>query len=397
MRLRDAHSGALGLEDSEALLPVGARSFQGYRLLHEYFAFPQRYLFARMDGLAEGVRRCDAAEIELMIGLSRHEPSLESAATASAVALFCVPAVNLFPRTADRITLNDRDHEYNVVPDHAHPMDFEVHSVLGASGFGAKGERRQTFTPFYRVGGRVPDVADSAFFTTRRESRLPSQRQRERGGRSNYLGSEVYISLVDGREGPFRSSLRRLAVDTLCSNRDLPLLMPVGLSTTDFDVAPGVPLKSIRCVAGPSAPRPSPAIAETTWRLVGHLSLNYLTVVDADEHGANALRELLSLYGDLSDEVSRRQIAGVAATSTRPIVRRLALDGPPSFARGTEITVNCDEAAFEGTSVFLLGLVLSRFFARYVSINSFVETVVRTSQRGEIARWPMSIGRRPSI
>jgi type VI secretion system protein ImpG len=397
MRLADARAGPVGLEDSEALLPVGARSFQGYRLLHEYFAFPQRFLFARIEGLARGVRGCAGTEMELMLGLSRYTASLESAATASAVALFCAPAVNLFPRTADRIQLSDRDHEYNVVADRAHPMDFEVHSVLGASGFGAKGDRRRIFTPFYRVEGRAPDLADSAFFTIRRTLRQPSQRQRVRGSRAGYLGSEVFISLVDGREGPFRSSLRQLSVDTLCTNRDLPLIMPVGSRATDFDVAPGLPLESIRCLAGPSAPRPSQAVGETSWRLIGHLSLNYLTLVGSGNEGASSLRELLSLYADLSDEVGRRQIAGVSASTAQAIVRRLPFDGPPTFGRGTEFVVDCDEAAFEGTSVFLMGLILSRFLARYVSINSFVETVVRTRQRGEIARWPMSIGRRPTI
>jgi type VI secretion system protein ImpG len=87
----------------------------------------------------------------------------------------------------------------------------------------------------------------------------------------------------------------------------------------------------------------------------------------------------------------------VRSATTRPVVRKLPMEGPPTFARGVEVTLHCDEAAFEGTSVYVLGLVLSRFLARYVSINSFVETVVRTSQRGEVARWPMSMGRRPAI
>jgi type VI secretion system protein ImpG len=117
----------------------------------------------------------------------------------------------------------------------------------------------------------------------------------------------------------------------------------------------------------------------------------------SQEEGALALRELLSLYANVADASSRRQIAGVRHTSTRPIVRRLPVDGPPSFVRGIEMTIDCDEASFEGTSAFVLGLVLAQFFARYVSINSFVETVIRTQQRGVIARWPLTVGRRPVL
>jgi type VI secretion system protein ImpG len=131
---------------------------------------------------------------------------------------------------------------------------------------------------------------------------------------------------------------------------------------------------------------------------VSHLSLNYLTLTDVSpEEGAAALRELLALYADLGDAGSRRQISGVRSSTSRPIVRKLPVPGPPSFVRGVEVTIDCDESTFEGTSVYVLGLVLARFMARYVSINSFVETVVRTQQRGEVARWPLTVGRRPAL
>jgi type VI secretion system protein ImpG len=131
---------------------------------------------------------------------------------------------------------------------------------------------------------------------------------------------------------------------------------------------------------------------------VGHLSLNYLSLADSpDGQGAAALRELLHLYGDLADPGIRRQIDGVRSIKSSPIVRRVPTEGASCFARGLEVTVSCDESAFEGTSVFLLGSVLERFFAKYVSINSFTETVLRTTQRGEIMRWPAQPGRRPIL
>ncbi len=395
-RLEGGKVSYVGLEDNEALLPCGPRGFQGYRLLHEYFAFPQRYLFAKLEGLASGTRFSESGEIELLVSLDRHDPMLEAAISESTVALFCTPAVNLFPKRADRIHLTDRDHEYHVIPDRARPLDFEVHSVLDVTGYGIKGEVRRNFTQFYRANRGATENDEAAFFTTQRSERLPSARQRAQGPRSSYVGSEIFLSLVDGREGPFKSDLRQLSIETLCTNRDLALLMPVGEGTTDFAIESGAPVKSVRCLAGPSIPRPSQARGEACWRLISHLSLNYLALSDSSEaEGASALRELLSLYADLAEPAERRQIQGVRSTVTQPVVRKIPIDGPPTFARGVEVTVHCDEAAFEGTSVFVLGLVLSRFLARYVSINSFVETVVRTSQRGEIARWPMSLGRRP--
>jgi type VI secretion system protein ImpG len=389
---------ALGLDDGEALLPCGPRTFHGYRLLHEYFAFPSRYLFAELSDLAPGVRQCRGNEIEIVIALDRHEPTLEAAVNASNVALFCTPAINLFPKKADRINLNDGDSEYHVVADRARPMDFEVFSVLDVTGYGTRGDARRSFAPLYQRRADAPSSGGSAFFTAQRRPRLTSSRQKTQGPRSSYLGSEVFMSLVDGREGPYGPDLRQLGISTLCTNRDLPLRMPVGEGRTDFSVESGAPVESVRCVAGPSAPRPSHAWGDTTWRLISHLTLNYLSLVDEpDGKGATALREMLALYGELGDSAVRRQIEGVRSAVGRPVLRRLPLDGPASFARGVEVTLECDETAFEGTSVALLGLVLSRFFSRYVSINSFTETVLRSVQRGEIVRWPLRIGHRATI
>jgi type VI secretion system protein ImpG len=227
-----------------------------------------------------------------------------------------------------------------------------------------------------------------------------SARQRASGTRSSYVGSEVFMALVDPGEGPYRSSLRQLAIETLCTNRDLPLHLAVGQGQTDFTLESGAPVESVRCLAGPTQPRASFADADTSWRLISHLSLNYLSLVDANAGAgekAGALRELLSLYSDINDSNTRKQIEGVRETASAGITRALPVPGPTTFGRGLEISVTCDEAAFEGSGVFLLGAVLERFFAKYVSINSFTETVLRTVQRGEIMRWQSRIGQRQAI
>ena len=180
--------------------------------------------------------------------------------------------------------------------------------------------------------------------------------------------------------------------------------MPVGAGDGDFTPEVSTPLKSVRCLVGPTEPRP-PLLygrreggrdaVQVAWRLISHLSLNYASLVDDAEHGgAAALREILSLYADLAESHVRKQIDGVRSAVARPVTRPVSTDGPLTFARGLEIVLTLDESSFEGTGVFLLGAVLEEFFARYVSMNSFTETVVRTVDRGEITRWPARIGRR---
>jgi type VI secretion system protein ImpG len=131
------------------------------------------------------------------------------------------------------------------------------------------------------------------------------------------------------------------------------------------------------------------------WRAISHLSLNYLSLADSPGgQGAAALRDLLKLYADSHELHIRKQIEGVLSVNATPITRRIPVDGPLAFARGVELTVLFNEKAFEGAGAFLLGAVLECFFAKYVSINSFTETVIRSTERGEMIRWPTRLGLR---
>ena len=387
----------LGFENEQALLPCPPPSFHGYRLLHEYFAFPQRYLFVEVGGLGPAVRRCAGQGLEVLILLGRADPALENAVAAANFALFCTPAINLFAKRADRIHLSDQVAEHHVVADRTRPMDFEVYQVTGVTGIGAENEE-QDFLPFYASYDRLSQRAQRAFYTVHRLPRQLSDRQRRHGPRSSYVGSETYLALVDADEAPYRGNLQQLAVTTLCTNRDLPLHMPIGRGDTDFTLASGAPVGSVRCLSGPTAPRQSPAHGDTAWRLISHLTLNYLSLADSDAHqGAVALRELLALYGNLADTTVRKQIDGVCSIQAAPITRRAPIPGPIAFARGLEVAVTLDENAFEGVGGFILGAVLEQFFAKYTSINSFTETVIKSTERGEIMRWPARIGRRHTL
>lgn len=387
-----------GFTDQEALLPYGRRSFRGYRLLHEYFGLPSRYMFIELAGLGAGLKRHEGEEIEIVVLLDRHDSLVENSVSTTSLAPFCAPVVNLFPRKADRIHLSNAAPEYHVVADRTRPLDLEVHSITDVVGYGTSTDVQQRFLPFYACADRLDARSGGgSYYTVHRRKRIAGARPLS-PNHSGYSGSEVFVSLVDGEHGPYRPSLRQIAVDTLCTNRDLPLQMSVGHGRTDFTVDSGAPVESVRVVAGPSPPRESHAWGETTWRLISHLSLNYLSLSDAgDGRGAVALRDLLALYADLADAHTRRQIEGVTSVGTAPIVRRVESGGAAAFARGLEVTLECDETAFEGASAFLLGAVLEEFFARYASINSFTETVLRSRQRGEITRWPRRIGRRSTL
>jgi len=387
----------VGYEDNEALLPVSLRGFQGYRLVQEYFAFPQRFLFMDIDGLAPILHKHAGDELEIVLLFSRGEAALESVVNVADFSLFCSPVVNLFPKRADRIHLADNTYDYHVVPDRTRPMDFEVFEVTSVTGYGVGSDSERTFLPFY-AAYHTEEREHEAYFTVQREPRLLSAAQKRTGVRSSYIGSEVFLSLVDPNEAPYSSDLRQLAITTLCTNRDLPLQMPLGLGKTDFTLDAAAPVDAIRCAKGPSKPYSPLADGAVAWQFVSHLSLNYLSLLNSNEReGAAALREMLELYAATGDGGLKKQIEGVRSMRVKQITRRLPMSGPIAFGRGLELELELDEMPFQGSSAFIFGSVMERFFARYVSINSFTETVVRSIERGEVMRWPARLGLRHTL
>jgi type VI secretion system protein ImpG len=392
----------VGFANEQALLPYTGRSFSGHRLLHEHFAFPERYRFVELTGLRKAIRRCPGEEIDVVIPLARGDAALGPSVDRGSFALHCAPAVNLFPRHGDRIHVSDGQSEHHVVVDRTKPMDFEVYAIERVTAYGDGVEPEQEFRPFYAAVDADQPGSARGYFTVRREPRRLSEGQRREGPRTSYIGSEVFLSLVDSGQAPYAGTIRQLGVDVLVTNRDLPLLMPVG-GQTDFSMAISAPVDGIRCLRGPSRPRSAILEGELAWRLINHLSLNYLTVTDLDPtQGATALRELLELYADLADVdavegISRRQVQGVRRVTAAPRTRRLPAPGPIVFARGLEIRVTVDETAFAGASAFQLGAVLEQLFGRLASMNTFTELVLVSETRGEIKRWPPRMASRQLV
>jgi type VI secretion system protein ImpG len=386
----------VGFQEEEALLPRGPRSFEGYRLLKEYFACPQRFFFFELSGLAAVVQQCDGDQLDIIIALRSAEPKLDNRIDANSFALFCTPVINLFPKRLDPVSISDRFSEFHVVAERTRPIDFEVYQIQDVVGITAKANEEQRFEPFYLA--RDSDLGSGAFYTVNRVSRVLTAKEKKFGAVSSYAGSEVFISLVDAKVAPYKRQLSQLNITALCTNRHLPIQLPISVGDTDLATELYSPVAFIRWVAVPTTPVASTAEGDPTWRIISHLSLNYLSLLDSkDGQGAVALRDLLKLYLNSNDTFMLRQVDGIRSVLSSPIIRRVASAGPLTFARGLEIKVTFDEEAFDGSGIFLLGAVLAQLFARYVSINSFTETVIVSQRRGEVMRWPSLIGRRQIV
>ena len=387
-----------GFEAEESLLPTPGQSFEGYRLLQEYFAMPERFFFIELGDLQRAVRRCDHDELDLYILLRDEIPDLKSVSRES-FNLHAVPAINLFSKRCDRTRISGTEVDHHITVDRTAPLDYEIFQLQSVTGIANEGADDVPFRPFYSAEDFTPfGETHSAYFSIHRRMRQRSEKQRLKGIRTSYLGSDLYVSLSDRNQAPYPGNIKQLAVTALCTNRDLPLLTAIGSGDTDFSMPDGGPISEIRAIVPPTRPHSGLAEGSRAWQLISHLSLNYLSLSDADRGtGAAALRELIGIYMPLGEAAIAKQMEGLISVQSRPIVRRMA-DGLLSTAvRGLEIRVGFDDSYFEGTGCYLLGAVLESFFAKYVTLNSFTETVIHSQQRGDIQRWPAKSGKKVLI
>lgn len=383
----DLRLAPVGFAPEESLLPADARSFDGYRLLREYSVMPQRFMFLKLSGraLAEFAARCEQDTFDVVFLLDRSREELARFVDGHRFRLHTTPAINLFQRRADQVRLTERSDQAHVVVDKTRPLAYEIYQILEVSGTGEQLATRVKFQPFYRKAN--DKGASQNFFTVHRERRKLTHREARFGSHHNYTGSEVYLYLVDSAQQLQQAEITALSITALCTNRHLPLTIPINQHDTDFFVDAGIPATCTKCLVNPTRPVHSPAEGAVSWRLISQLSLNYLSLVDS-EQGAGALRSILELYTEDTHEDAHYWTKSLTGVKSRPIVRRHLAAGPVSFIRGLEVTLTLEDSRLAGHSPFTLGAMMSHFLAGYVSVNSFVETVVETTRRGVIGRWP---------
>ncbi len=394
----------VGFDEDAALLPSDTRLFRGYDLLHEFFLFPRKFLGFSLRKLDTVLSRLPSQKVDVIFGFTEISARLSAAVQPAMFALYTTPAVNLFEMTTDRIPVRSNQYEYHVVPDRSRYLEYEPHRILDVYAHFAGGSDKIRVKPLYSATAGSQSAVDLSY-TLRRLPRRRTIEERKYGAASNYIGTDMFISIGEPAYADSTSTVAELSVRALCSNRHLTEHMPIGQGGSDFRLVDNVDL-NVACISGPTLPREPVAsivrgrvenahTGSTVWRLINMLTLNHLGLV---EHGAGenaqALREILSMFADLADSAVERRIRGIKAVESRPVVRRVRHQGGIGPARGVEISVTIDDKAFEGSGSFLLGAILDRFFCEYAAFNHFTQLTLKTAERGEIMRWPARIGTR---
>ena len=373
----------VGFEPDEGVFPYDPRSFIGYRLLTEYFTFPEKFLFFDLTKLDRKVLVEAGNKLEVFIYLNRTSGDLERSISAASFAVGCTPIVNLFRQRAEPIQLTQTVSDYRVVPDARRQMSTEIYSIDSVVATSPDGTDTP-FLPFFSVKHSADQRSQRVFWhATRRTASVLDP------------GTEMMLSLVDLDFNPSSPADWVVSVQTTCLNRDLPSRLPYGSGQPHLSLIEGASaVAGIACLTPPT-PTLRPAMGKRGyWRLLSHLALNQLSLTNVAE-GAEPLREILKLYDLRDSPETRAVIDSVLSVTNRRIAARVQSEGMAAVCRGMEVGIEFDGQRFSGSGLFLLASVLERFLALYCSVNSFTRLVATVKDRqGVLRAWQPRAGNR---
>lgn len=378
---------AVGFRQDESMLDYDERSLPGYRLLTEYFSYPEKFLFFDVTQLKNSTSMLNGQTLRLRFWLdniresNRYQQFIDNI-NADNFKLFCTPAINLFRRGADPIRLDHLSNAYPIVPDGRKPLAYEVVSIDSVMQIDKSGKVESTYEipPLYSTHHRTAFEQQQVYWYSTRESAISEFDH----------GTDVFLSLVDLNFQSARPESETLSIICMCSNRDGPEQLPFGGNAPLYHIPGHSIVQRVRPLRKPSRAVRPPAKAGLQWRLISHLSLNILSLVS---EGKSALQEMLTLYNFANDLSNARQIRALQDLTSKPALARIGGNLQHGFVRGTQIEITLNEDEFIGTGAYLFSSVLERFFGLYCAPNSFTQLHVHTTQRGkELFVWPARSG-----
>jgi type VI secretion system protein ImpG len=375
----------VGFDADESLLPFERRSMDGHRLLQEYFALPEKFLFFDLDGLEPLAEAGFGEEAEIIFLFSSFERAerqqvLELGVNERTFRLGCSPAINLFPQTSEPILLNQTRHEYTIIPDNRHSAVMEIFSIEEVIATNPRLRQSITLEPMHAYRYQTRNRDDLAFWVATRH-------QNEFG---EHEPSTMTISVVDLAGKFTEPEADVLTVRMRCTNFDLPTRFQFGSDSGDFEATGYSAAKSVVALRRPTASINPPSGQGSLWRLISLLSLNYLSL---NEEGRTAMQEILRLHNLTGSTASDNQVGSILGMKSSPNFALVDSAYGLIPARGTQVEMEFDEQQFAGSGLYLFAAVLDRFLASYASMNSFSQLTARSTLRKEVlGKWPPRAG-----
>ncbi|MDA9557260.1 type VI secretion system baseplate subunit TssF [Vibrio sp.] len=370
----------VGFDDTESLLPFSKHVFSGYRLLQEYFAMPEKFMFFDLQGL-EGISEvpiCSGFKVSFVFDRPLPDDVIVRNNT---IRLHCSPAVNLFTEDADPIRMEQRAVEYPVKAQNLDLIHHEVYSVDSVECWSKTTRQQKTLVEFESFEHSIYPNKSQDFYRTKIAERADNN------------GLQRFISFHKHDQTQANLEADTVLMSLTCSNGSLPERLSVG-DIKDDNTQGAEKSECINITKPTQSLRPQLS-GELQWQLIANMSLNYMTMADI-----NALKTLIATYDFQSNvnrqtqRISQRRLEGLKAVDILPIDRIYR----GVMVRGTQchLTVDSDKFVNEG-DMFLLCNIINEFIRVHASINSFTELEVTDDNTNENYHWKHQIGRQEVI
>lgn len=373
----------MGFGNDEILFPFPKNSFQGYRIVQEYFCFPEKFHFVRIRDIAKNMSKealdrvkDNGQNLSLQIVFDNLPEGFEDM-TKDNIRLFCTPVVNIFEKSATPINFDHKQTEYRIVPDPRHPYSYSTYSVNRVTGWSSAARGEIVYTPF-----------ESFDHLSRIDGSLAYYRLRIRPAVKDE-SIETWISLVHRDDNHvLLDEVETISLELVCTNRMLPLELSVGDIANSTDSSDeSLRFTNITHVSPPYTP---PLDGDILWRLLSNMALNYIPLTDI-----NALRGILATYDFRAIHDKRRArvleqtlqgMRHISCQETDRIYR-----GMPIRGSMTTLTLNRKYFSSEG-DMLLFASVINEFLALYATVNSFHQLLVQEEKTGEQFQWKARLG-----
>jgi type VI secretion system protein ImpG len=360
----------VGYGPEEGMLPYGPRSLPGYRLLTEFFTFPQKFLFCDITQLEILPHLKATDQFEIVLFLNKPANQLETRIKGDTFRLGCTPIVNLFKQSAEPIRLTRTRMQYPLYPDLRRQSAMEVYSIDEVESIHPETKEVIQYKPFFSFQHDSEAAGERAYWC---HHRVPSIRDDDHG-------TDVYMSFVDLDFNPTVPPAEVALITTTCTNRDIPAnVQKSGADPWAFQLVGQSPVRRITTPVEPTKPLRLREAANR-WRLISHLSLNHLSITGGSD-GAAALREILRLYDYTGSQTTAQMIEGITSINSERSVAPIQDAKTRGFCRGLDVSITFDDEKYPGTGFYLLASVLEHFLGQYATINSFTRMIAKSKQR----------------
>jgi type VI secretion system protein ImpG len=369
----------VGFDSQDNLIDFPARSHSAYRLLTEYFAFPEKFSFFDLD--LSSINQALKVETKSMtvhfvfagLRADSNAARMLGSLNKNNLLLGCTPVINLFKQRGDPIRVTHAAAQYPVVANSRNAYAYEVYSVDSVKQVKqtAQGESVTEVKPFYSLKHGSASQKNGRYWILRRDELI--------GLKSP--GYETEITIVDVDFNPTKPETDTLSIDLTCTNRDIPSMLSYGLAGGDLFLEGGALVKQINFLRKPSVTYRFERGRGAHWRLISHLSLNHLSL---GQKGIEAFQETLRLYDLPRSAINEKMLSGIVAIQHQATSKWLPGKPFACLARGIEMTLTIDEDNFIGSGLHVFAKILDHFFALYVHINSFTQLNLKSKKSGEV-------------